>query len=327
MENLLFCYSYTDFLRELTALKKQYRSRMKIVSAGFSADGRMIPEVIIGDLKAPVHILIQAGIHGREYMNCAVVMRQMREYLDSIASAGSGMEKALCYHVMPMTNPDGCMISQFGPAGIRNEILRERVLQISGWTEDTQEEYQKKRTFFQSWKSNARGVDLNRNFLPDWEAAGESEKAGFQGYKGPSACSEPEVKAILGIQKKYSVDCCISFHSSGEAIYWDYERESTGKGVRDDQNRRERQLACLLSKSTSYPMISVKKNRLPAAGCSDHFARIFNALAITVETGKGECPLAPDEYEIIWEQNRNLWNEIGQFCKKTVDEIQRQRYT
>lgn len=314
MEDLLFCYSYTDFLRELTALKKQYRSRMKIVSAGFSADGRMIPEVIIGELKASVHILIQAGIHGREYMNCAVVMRQMTEYLESIAAADSGMETGLCYHVMPMTNPDGCMISQFGPSGIRNGILRERLLKISGWTGGTQEEYQK--TFFQSWKSNARGVDLNRNFLPDWENAGENEKAGFQGYKGPSACSEPEVKAILGIRKKYSVDCCISFHSSGEAIYWDYERESTGKNGRDEKNRRERQLACLLSKSTSYPMISVKKNRLPGAGCSDHFAGIFNALAITVETGKGECPLTSAEYDIIWEQNRNLWKEIGQFCKK-----------
>ena len=73
-------------MEELTMLKMAYGNRMKIVSAGFSADKRMIPEIIIGDPNASVHILIQAGIHGREYMNCALVMRQVKEYLEHMIS-------------------------------------------------------------------------------------------------------------------------------------------------------------------------------------------------------------------------------------------------
>ena len=158
-------------------LKRNIRGHFKKNVLGLTAQKREIIEVLLGNREAPYHLLIHAAIHGREYLNSALVMRQMEDYLkasDQTACAGKtggGLRlwRECCFHVIPMVNPDGVARSQ-----------------IPG---------------FRFWKANARGVDLNRNFDAGWEEYQGAEEPCGEGYKGEFPGQEPEVQAVLRLQK------------------------------------------------------------------------------------------------------------------------------
>ncbi|MDQ1616364.1 MAG: murein peptide amidase [Actinomycetota bacterium] len=57
-------------------------------------------------------------------------------------------------------------------------------------------------------RTNAHGVDLNRNFPRRWVYAG----AGTSNYSGPSAASEPETRALLRFVKDKHPRTTIVFH-------------------------------------------------------------------------------------------------------------------
>ena len=168
VENAL--YTYEQMVEDLELLKDRYPGRLSVWEAGRSADGRKIMGGVLGNTDSPNHILIQASIHGREYMNTLLVMKQLEEVLKNYENGsyyGRSYESLfndVCFHILPMTNPDGVTISQSGPEGIRDSSLREQLENCyqndltNGEGIGSREEYWKR------WKSNARGVDLNRNF-------------------------------------------------------------------------------------------------------------------------------------------------------------------
>ncbi len=57
-------------------------------------------------------------------------------------------------------------------------------------------------------RTNARRVDLNRNFPHTWVYSGR----GTVKYSGPSAASEPETRALMAFVKKYPPRTTIAFH-------------------------------------------------------------------------------------------------------------------
>ena len=72
--------------------------------------GRDIPVIRLGDLNAKYHVLLQGAIHGRKHLTAWLLMAMTDYWLDhGILGYGD-----ICYHIIPMTNPDGVIISQTG---------------------------------------------------------------------------------------------------------------------------------------------------------------------------------------------------------------------
>jgi murein tripeptide amidase MpaA len=157
---------------------------------GQSVEGRPLHAVVVARAPADApHVMLNANIHGPEWIGNRIAMRFL-ELLDD-----SERGRALCaravVHVLPLLNPDG-YARTFARAGIgRMRELR--------------------------W--NARGVDLNRNFpLPfgrapsRWPGAG-SQRVGDATYRGPDALSEPEASALAAYLDEHALHASASLHS------------------------------------------------------------------------------------------------------------------
>lgn len=104
-------YSYDQMKQDLETLQEKYPEQMQIESLGTTADGREILEAVLGDVNAEHHILVQATMHAREYMNTVLAMNQIEDYLRYSEERSynetrwSELYKKVCFHVIPMVNP------------------------------------------------------------------------------------------------------------------------------------------------------------------------------------------------------------------------------
>lgn len=307
MSNLL--YSHEHLLYDLKRLCRRYHPLITADTIAFTQDGRAIVCLVLGNPHAARHLLFQASIHGREYVNSLLVMKQTEAFLEGYPNArycGISYEELLtsvCFHILPMSNPDGVAISQLGPCAIRNTDLRQRLCTIFSKISPTPKE-----DFWKHWKSNASGVDLNRNFSAGWEEYQGNDLPGPEKYKGPFPASEAETRAILTTAREVPVCCVISLHSSGNLIYWDY-------GSHEMLRHQEAAVAQLISSVTGYPLLSSRKSSADAAGCSDYFVRVRKIPAVTIENGSGPCPLESEEFPALWKANRELLPAFAHFYR------------
>jgi hypothetical protein len=122
-------------------------------------------------------LFINAAIHAREYTTAPLVLEFARWLVN-----GHGTNADATWildhhevHLMLQTNPDG----------------RKRAEGGLSWRKNTNNNF--------CANTNTRGVDLNRNFSFSWNATNGQGSSGNQcdlTYRGPSAGSEPETKAI-----------------------------------------------------------------------------------------------------------------------------------
>lgn len=297
-------YTYESILDDVNSLKQQYPSLVNVKSLGTTADGRQVIDMIIGNRSASKQLVVQAGCHAREYMTCTLLMNQAENFLshywDGSYEGKSYGQLLDSYqiHIIPVLNPDGMTLSQKGLNGIYSGDLREGIMNIyrqdkaSGVTNLGIDAYLK------SWKANARGVDVNRNFAtPDWADQGEIPRPSCAKYAGPSAASEEETQALQNLINSLS-DCrgVISYHSSGSMIYWDY-------GQSGDFRQKTYSIAEQLKRMTGYYLVPGAST---GGGCSDWVSGVKRIPAFTIEIGSGDSPLPLSQYAGIWSANRNV---------------------
>ena len=292
-------YTYEQMVKDLETMELCFPGQIQVKELGVTADGRSIKEAVLGDEKAERHLMIQASIHGREYMNTQVAMRQLELFLRNYEIGSyrnmtyEELLQGLCVHVIPMANPDGVTISQYGPKGIHDKECRQILKQCR------EADGADGRDYWKNWKANARGVDLNRNFDVGWQEFQGSLRPSSERYKGDVPASETETQAILSIPQRYPVVGCMAYHSSGNLVYWDYG--SRGQVYLEDQK-----LAQTVSEITGYEAHSTVSDVTDSAGCSDYFVLKLGIAAITVENGTGDCPLDSEEFPVIMEKNEKL---------------------
>lgn len=302
-------YSYDQMSRDINKLQSRYSSLMRTNVIGTTLDGRNLYEIIVGNPNASKHILIHAGIHAREYMTPLLVMKQL-EYGLAFYSSGSyegrllsDMFNQVAVHYVPMVNPDGITLSQFGISSIRSESLRQTINQCYasdialGRTSAAFDRY------LNYWKANGRGVDLNQNFPADWEQVTTAPAPSYATYRGPNALSEPESQALANLAGSRTWAATISYHSMGNIIYWDYR----GNKV----SAQSKALADLVSAKTGYRL----------AGASGHggfkdWVQIKDSPipSLTLEVGSVSCPMPVTEFTDVWNRNNEVWALVMKYA-------------
>lgn len=302
-------YTYNEMVRDLNLLNRKYSGKIFLEVIGTTYDVRNIYEVILGNRNAENHVLIHAGIHGREYLNSILLMKQLEYYLKAYDSGSykdveyKTLFEKTAFHILPMVNPDGVSISQFGTDGIRNIDLKKCIAQCyerdlkDGYTSDDYKSY------LNQWKANGRGVDLNRNFNAEWESINQCLHPSFEDYKGEKYESELETQALVKLTEKYDFVETISYHSSGNLIYWDYEYNLK----KQDCSR----MADIAAKITGYEKALSDSNydNVVSGGYKDWASSKKNnpIPSITIETGTGNCPLNICEFGDLWRDNFDIW--------------------
>ncbi|MCI8741285.1 MAG: peptidase [Lachnospiraceae bacterium] len=302
-------YSYDQMVQDLNTLQGRYGAHLQVHAIGTSLDGRTLYEAVLGNPDAPKHILIHGGIHAREYMTPLLVMKQLEygaEFYDTGTFRGepySGILNSVAVHFVPMVNPDGIALSQFGLDAIRSEELRQQIQQA--YQEDlaqgrTQESFDR---YLTRWKTNGRGVDLNQNFPANWDLVTASPVPSYGTYKGTSPLSEPESQALADLVNSRTWSATVSYHSMGNVIYWDYP----GNQVQQASG----ELATVVAGLTGYQTLpssghggfkdwtQIKENPVPG---------------ITVEVGSVSCPLPLSQYQEIWNSNWQVWILVAKYA-------------
>ncbi len=303
-------YTYENLQQDLRMLETQY-SGVSCDSLATTSDGRSIYHLTIGNPQASKQLLLLGSIHGREYMCSQLIMRQLHALLELQKNGGSIQGKtaaaileSTCIHVLPMVNPDGVTISQFGLAGVQSAENRSRLQQlaqnyrgISGYTgtEDW---------IYRRWKNNINGVDINRNFPYGWDGLDDGmHQPSMEFYKGASALSEVESRTLVNVLSLYPITEVLNYHAQGGVIYW------SCSGSSDSVERKSRHMAEIARKDTGYSLASASSDGKLTATYKD-FTAACGIPAITLEIGSGACPLPESDIEAIWSRNQNVLKDI-----------------
>lgn len=296
-------YTYKQMMDDLKTLEKLYPENLDIESAGTSVQGRDIPVVILGNKNASHHVLIQAGIHGREHMTCLLTIAQIEYCLlfydkPYANSTISNLLNDVCLHIFPMVNPDGVTISQLGYDDDMIRNIYENDVDFGYIDIDISYE-----DYLKEWKSNALGIDINRNFNADWDATPSRLHPSSYNYKGVKPEDQPETKALTTYTKSYPFDATISYHAYGSCIYWEFGND----GINDIS----KELALAVSEYTGYTLES--SEALLAGGYRDWVLEQLSIPSLTIEIGTRECPLPIEEFSTIWERNKMIFPTIARW--------------
>lgn len=253
---------------------------LEIFTIGQSTLNRAIYGTHVGSFNGP-QIIIQGGIHSREYISSLLVIELAKQYANIPATIG-GIYFIFC------TNPDGLALVLDGLDSLPCAITQDYLSTINGDTD------------FSQWKANANAVDLNTNFNADWGQGAQNVFCpASEDFVGFYAESEREVRVLTNFTKKNRIKLSISYHSKGEVIYYGFNGESETNLARD------RALGEQFANSTGYELILTQTS---TGGYKDWCIRELQIPAYTFEVGREELPhpIGEEYLNEIFEQNRQV---------------------
>lgn len=297
-------YSYSNMVTDIKKLTATYPEILKSEVVGKSVDDRDLYCLIFGNPDAEKQVFITAGIHAREYINPQVVMKMVERYCkcyDTNSYKGVKYSKLfdeICFYIMPMTNPDGIAISQFGPSAIDDVKLRAKVKSLP------------RNGKYSNWKANANGVDINRNFTYYKSTKPSVTKPCSEKYPGKKAFNQPETRAIRDtLASLKNPVAIINYHSMGNVIYWGYNQTSMKKSCTALKN--------LFVDMTGYSTI-FENAKAAESGIGDFCGYIKNEYKVpyvTVENGSGSVPVDPAQFGTIYKRNKLGFAKVAYMFK------------
>lgn len=288
-------YSYEQMMKDMDTLRNQYPDEVTVSSIGTTELGRDIPVIRLGDLNARYHVLLQGAIHGREHLTAWLLMATADYWLDhGIHGYGD-----VCYHIIPMTNPDGVIISQ---TGLLNDAQHEIYLsdKENGYTTRSE------RSYAERWKANGEGIDINRNFPAGWELIDDRPGPSSQKYQGSKPFSAAEAVALRDYTLKFAFDATVSYHATGSLIYYSY-------GDQEPVNTKSQSLAKAVREISGYDLAS--SNGIDGAGYKDWVMEQLGIPSLTIEIGCEEAALAQREIYSIFARNYRVLPAIARWLQ------------
>lgn len=263
-------YTYDEMLKDICELKNKYADLIKVKSIGKSYESRDIPIIKLG--KGSKKITLNGSHHAREYISTTFLMEMIEVYAESYNKNeiidGYDVKKLLdevTLYIVPMVNPDGVTIVQYGLEKTKFPLIVEK---LNG--EDNN---------FDSWKANARGVDLNRQYPYKWDSFIGPDSPAPEGFKGDKPLSEKETQALYKLTSENNFLMHVAYHTQGEIIFW-YTNQ-TGNFFDKCYSITSR-----LSSLTGYSLLSKSSQSNSCAGYKDWTISKFKKPGFTIEL----CP-------------------------------------
>ncbi|MGM9877929.1 MAG: M14 family metallopeptidase [Bacilli bacterium] len=257
---------------------------VKLEIIGKSVDNRNIYGIEVGN--GDKIIYIDANVHAAEIANTLILMKYIIDIVNSYESNDLSIIEALnTYKIVaiPTMNPDGYEVYNFGVESLNNKNL---------WWYQNRDIYN-----FENMKSNANGVDLNRNFptqnaglyyngksLINSVSLDKTTKSTtyFGGY---SLGSEPETKAAMYFMLKHykNTNIYINMHSQGRVIY-------AGKpNLSNEFNENTKSFANIISKLNGYIVYGLNSEEVGEGNdgsVTDFMAELANGFKFSSVTGR-----------------------------------------
>jgi g-D-glutamyl-meso-diaminopimelate peptidase len=289
-------YSYDDMTKDIELIAAGHEDVMSYEPIAISCQGRKIWLIKFGNLQSENKILITGSIHAREYMTSQLIMKMLEEYvlnMDVVQDDGFSYRQyfqSVCFYILPMVNPDGVAISQYGVAGATLDVTQEWLQELTNAGVNLTQ-----------IKSNARGVDINRNFPAGFGQGSLNPAPTLERYCGISPISEIETRSLSNVVNANNFKCCVNYHSMGNLIFY-------GTSATTEENaKRNKELALLAKSITGYKL---KRCGEATGSFADYFYSTKNAPCITIEIGTAN-PVPIRQFSNIYKRNINLWKVIA----------------
>lgn len=306
-------YTYEQMETDIIKLAATYPELISYKIIGKSEYGRDIYAISLG--KGGANVFINGSHHAREWMTTTLNMYMIDQYAMAYRNgskinnynARNILNKATIWFI-PMVNPDGVSLQQYGlkpfPESVHQELIK-----MNGGSKD-----------FKRWKANAKGVDLNRQYNANWaNIKSNPGKPSYENYKGTQPHSASEVKAVLSLVAEIDPEVSVSYHSSGEILYWNFHQTGTWY-------QRDHGYAKQIGGMTGYSLVYPGTNP-SGGGFTDWFIINYKRPAFTPEISRYYAETSPplSEFTRVWNQNKavglyvaNLGYSLNQARLSTV---------
>ena len=231
---------YQELVQRIVDLQDE---GLEIFNAGKSVLGKNILATHVGSYDG-VQILIQGGIHAREYISTLLMIEQAR-YLNATELIKQGG----IYFVF-LTNPDGAEIVLDGINAVPCDITKQYLsLANNGFD-------------FSQYKANINLVDLNTNFDADWGQGSQNVRCpNTENFIGFYPNSEREVKSLIDFTLQTKPSLTISYHSKEEVIFYGFQGQS------EEDIARDKAIGEKLALATGYSLIFTENSTIMVLRC------------------------------------------------------------
>jgi carboxypeptidase T len=237
-------HDYAELSAEVADTAAAYPSLVRRFSVGRSYQGRELWAAKVSDNvatdEAEPEALFTCGQHAREHLSVEMCLY----LLDELTSAYGGSSQ-----VTSMVNTrEVYLIFNLNPDGSEYDIATGS---YRSWRKNRQP----------NSGSSAVGTDLNRNWSYRWGCCGGSSGSPSSStYRGPSAFSAPETRAVRdfvasrvvgGVQQ---LRTAIDFHTYSELVLWPYgyTYSNTATGMNTDQYNTFATMGRAMAATNSY---------------------------------------------------------------------------
>ncbi len=271
--------TYQKLINSILQLEEE---GLEIFNVGKSVLGKNILATHLGSYSG-TQIIIQAGIHSREWITTLLLVEQARYLHNNELVTNGGI-----YFVF-LTNPDGVEIALDGIDVVDCEITRNYLISANGGSLD-----------FTKYKANINLVDLNTNFDAKW---GDGSQNVFcpapENFVGFYPNSEREVQNLINLTLKNKPLLTISYHSKGNVIYYGFDGES------EENIERDRKIGENLSEITGYPLIFTENS---TGGYKDWCISTLKIPSYTIEVGDENLPhpIGVESLPDIYQRNKDV---------------------
>lgn len=236
-------HTYDELMAELRTAATDHATIASVSTIGTSYEGRDLPLVKISDNVATdepePEVLFTCTLHAREHLTTEMCLRIVNRFTDGYGTDPkiTGFVDNREIWVIPSLNPDG---AEFDISGG----------EYQGWRKNRQPN-----------ADGSIGTDINRNFSFKWGCChGSSTSPSADDYRGPTATSTPEAKALQDwvnsrvVNGAQQLKAHIDFHSFAELVLWPYGHTDAqvAEGMTQEEYTRFETIGTELAAANSY---------------------------------------------------------------------------